>query len=587
MYTIKCEDLTLFNRLDPELIVGSPQVKLEVNTAGSASFNIYHNHPYYDRLNFLKPIFEISDNVGVIFRGFMPGKAVDIYKGKAVSLHGLMAFFNDTVVAPFNFPEDFLDNAAYIEAYENGNVVEFFLNWLIENHNSQVQDFQKFKLGNVTVTDNTGNNYVTRSSEKIESTWSILKSRLFESNLGGYLCIRYEADGNYIDYLSKFPLTNTQSIEFGKNLRDLKDETDASKTYSAVIPIGAAIEGETETGEKYKQTTTLATVENGKVSEDVYKITLDNGLHALYSQSAVDSYGWKCAPIAETTWEDVGDVNNLLNKAISYLTGTARLLSETIEVNAVDLHYTDEQIQSFRIYRNVEVVSEPHGISETYGLTKLDIDLFNPQNTKITVGATTLGLTDSTSKNQSAIVERLEAAELKNQQHQDTILSMPEEILKQASQMIADSQAIIFAALSEYSKTSALESLRETLKSELELTPEKLDVAFSKHIETITKQGEDLQKVVDDLARHFIFGLNGLTIRSNEYGEKQVHIDHDMINFDRYGSEEPFGSWDGVDFHTGNIFIDVEEQARFGTFAWTPRREADGTVSLAFIMVGG
>ena len=105
-------------------------------------------------------------------------------------------------------------------------MVEFFLNWLIENHNSQVQDFQKFKLGNVTVSD--PNNYITRSEENYPNTWEVLKSKLFDSALGGFLCIRYEEDGNYIDYLSEFTLTNTQGIEFGENLLDLKHKEDDS-----------------------------------------------------------------------------------------------------------------------------------------------------------------------------------------------------------------------------------------------------------------------------------------------------------------------------------------------------------------------
>ena len=43
-----------------------------------------------------------------------------------------------------------------------------------------------------------------------------------------------------------------------------------------------------------------------------------------------------------------------------------------------------------------------------------------------------------------------------------------------------------------------------------------------------------------------------------------------------------FGWWDGVDFHTGNIIVKVEERAQFGNFAFIPR--SDG--SLMFLKVG-
>lgn len=582
MYTIKCDNYTLFDLNIPEYIVSNPKCKLEVNTVGEASFTIYHDHPNYDKPKHLKSNFEISDEIGVIFRGRMPTKALDIYNGKAITLEGAMAFFNDSIVPPFKFPEDFLENEDFIQAHDYGNVIEFFLKWLIDNHNSQVQDFQKFKLGTVSISD--PNNYITRSSEKPENTWNTLKSKLFGSSLGGKVCIRYEWDGNYIDYVDKFTLTNTQKIEFGKNLLDIKSETDAAETYSVVIPYGATIEEETEAGEKLKKQTTLATVEDGKISDDVYKITLANGLHALYSQSAVDSYGWICAPISETTWEDVTDTNNLLNKATAYLTGTARLLSETIEVNAVDLHYTDKEIQSFRIYRNVQVVSEPHGLSELYELTRLDIDLFNPQNTKITVGATQLGLTDTANKNQSAVIERLEAAEIQTQKNQSEVSNLSNELYRQATQITSDCSRMILSALEDYAKTSNLEEFKQTFESQLAIMAQEISLSFSKHAEQISNVNGDLQAVIENLTKHFLFSLDGLTIKAGE-DLMQIRVDNDIIIFSKNGRQ--FGSWDGVNFRTGNIFIDVDEQATFGAFSWIPRKEADGTKSLVFLMTGG
>lgn len=578
MYTIKCDDYPLYNPRYPELIVGNPKVKLEVNTVGEASFDMYHNHPYYDVPTYLKSIFEISDDVGVIFRGRMPRRASDIYKGKAVSLEGLMAFFNDSIVAPFKFPEDFVDNSSYNEALATGNVVEFFLNWIIENHNSQVQDFQKFKLGTVTVSD--PNNYITRSSEKAEKSWNILKTKFFDSALGGNLCIRYETDGNYIDYLAEFQLTNTQSIEFSKNLLDLKDETDAGETYSVIIPIGATIETESDSGEKIKTQTTLASIEDGKISEDVYKITLPNGLHALYSKSAVDSFGWICAPVTDTTWEDVTETNNLLNKGEAYLTGTARLLTETIEVNAVDLHYTDDEIQTFRIYRNVEVISEPHGLSEFYPLNRLDIDIFNPQNTKITVGVTKLGLTDESSKNQSAVIERIEAAEIKNQKNETEIETLAKETIRQITKIYSDSESLILTALEEYAKTSNLEELKEAFNSQLELKAKSLELLFEGNKSLINNVNGDLQKIVEKFEKHFLFSLDGMTIRAGE-NTMQILVDNDLISFTKNGRQ--FGWWDGVNFHTGNIFVDVEERAQFGAFAYVPRNDG----SLVLLKVGG
>lgn len=376
MYYVTCDGYPLLDWRDDDLILVNPKVNLEVNTVGEGSFTIYKNHPHFDKLKKLKSVVEVSDENGVIFRGRMTGDTVDFDHGMTVDLEGVMAFFNDSIVRPFSFPKDFAENAEYITAAASGNVVAFFLKWLIDNHNAQVQDFQKMKLGNVTVTD--PDNAITRSSSNYVSTWDALKSKLFDSALGGYLCIRYEADGNYIDYLSEFTETNSQRVEYGENLLDLTNATEASETYSAIIPIGAA-------------GLTLKGLADGDITGDLVKLG-----DTIYSRSAVAEYGWIYAPVNLTTWDDVVDDRALRTVGAEWLANGGASVLKAIEATAVDLHFTSEQAESLRIYKNVEVYSAPHGISEIFPLSKLEIDLLNPQNTKVNVGKTLKSLTERT-----------------------------------------------------------------------------------------------------------------------------------------------------------------------------------------------
>ena len=428
MYTIKCDNYPLLDLRDEELIVTNPKCLLEKNTVGSASFTIYNKHPYFHKLKKLKSVFEIADEIGVIFRGRMTNDTLDFYNGKAVDLEGAMAFFNDSFVEPFNFPEDFADNTEY---KNSKNVIEFFLGWIVSNHNEQVDEHQKLKLGNVTVTD--PNNYLSRSIENITKSWEILKSKLFESSLGGYLCIRYEADGNYIDYLSDFELTNTQDIEFGENLLDLLHSSDAQETYSCIVPIGAEIEtSETDAqGNKIKKKLTLENIADGQITSDIVK----EGKR-LYSKSARESYGLITAPVSETTWSDVTDAQNLLTKSVEYLTNTAVMLSDTVEITAVDLHFTDAEIRAFRIYRYINVNSTPHGLSTAYKLTKLDIDLLSPQNTKITVGESKLSLIDQNMKVESEGIERIESTKNELKQEVSNIKVGGRNLIRNSRNMI-------------------------------------------------------------------------------------------------------------------------------------------------------
>ena len=188
-YQILCDGFPIYDPRDDELIVQNPKCTLEVNKVGEASFSIFANHPHYSKLRKMRSIFEILQDRETIFRGRMPEDANDFVNTKDIDIEGVLSFFNDSVIRPFSFPEDFLEDAEYITAAEAGNVIEFFLSWIINQHNSQVEEFQKFKLGIVTVTD--PNKYLSRSNAEYSSAWDTLKDKLFESPLGGYLCIRY------------------------------------------------------------------------------------------------------------------------------------------------------------------------------------------------------------------------------------------------------------------------------------------------------------------------------------------------------------------------------------------------------------
>lgn len=556
MYQIKCDNYIIYDPRDEELVVINPKCNLEVNTVGGAGFTILATHPYYHKLKLLKSVFEIRQDNDVIFRGRMTGHSRDFDNMMAVDLEGLLAVTNDTVIPPFDYPAGFSDSA------NAENVIAHLLHWALEQHNAQVTDSQKLKLGNVTVTD--PNNYITRSSTKHLSTWEFLKTKFFGSDLGGYLTARYEDDGTYVDYLADFSLTNTQRISIGENLLDIKNEMGATETYSAILPLG-------------KDDLTIESLSDGELNDDLVK----EGKF-IYSKSAVESYGWICVPLDTSTWSDVTVASNLQSKAMQYLSGTGMLLSNTITVKAVDLAFTDEQIQSFRINRNVLVDSPVHGVKgASYPLLKLDIDLFKPQNTTITIGGTETTLVDINDDNKHNVDVLIQSTtnELKGLVGESTSM-LQETILEQNSAVLQDAEAIILSALERYTETLNYDEFKETVESELKVMAESITMNFTSTTEQITDINGDLQMTMESLAKHFDFSVDGLTIKAGE-NDMQLKLDNDSIKFLKNGQQ--FGYWDGVDFHTGNIIINVDEKAQFGNFAFVPR--SDG--SLMFLKVNG
>lgn len=552
MYKILCDGKPLFNPKYPEYTVGSPSLTLETSKAGSLSFSIYPNHPNYNEIQKKLSVITVLENDTVIFKGRVFTDEMNFYKVKKVEVEGCLTYFNDTIVRPYSFA---------------GSVREY-LEFLVNEHNSWVLDFQKFKIGKITVEDE--NEYIVRASSEYPNTWKEIEDKLLKL-LGGYLVIRYEDDGNYIDYLSELEYTNTQQIEFGKNLLDLTDKYDTSATYSAMLPVGAEIKYE----DGSKTTTTINELPDEMIGDDIVK----NG-DMIYSMSAVNKYGWIFAPISESKWEDVTDANNLLRKAIAKLTGVGQLFTNTFQLNAINLNYSDSQIASFRVSQNVIIRTKPHGISETIPLTQLKIDILNPQNTKITVGRTVLTLTDNVSQKENNIADRVTSVEKDVASNRDNITNVENEVLTQRSSIINDCRGIVATALEEYSKTGDFGTFKQTLESDITAWAGQLVADFTKTTEAVTTVNGELRAIVEKLEKHFEFTVDGLTIKAGQ-NAMQILIDNDVISFTKNGQQ--FGRWDGVDFHTGNIFVNVDEQARFGGFSFVPR--SDGSLSL--LKMGG
>lgn len=383
MYQILCDNEIIYDPRIEMLKVLEPRCKLEVNTVGEASFDMLPTHPYYRALKPLKSVIEIKQGNHILFRGRMTNNSREIYNRLSIDLEGILATTNGSYVPPFSFPDDFT-------IPDGANVVEVLLAWFLDVHNSQVQPWQRLKLGTVTVTD--PNNVIVRSSEKFLSTWNCLREKLFESSLGGKLYARYEADGTYVDYVSSYALTNVQRIKLGTNILGLDQKLDGQETYSAILPIG-------------KDGMTIADLEDGDITTDFVK----HG-NFIYSKQAVESYGWACAPVSDTTWDDVTEITNLRRKAVDALSDMVQLVRE-ITVTALDQNFTDEQVQSLRAFRNVIVESSPHDLNtELFPLDRLDVDLHNPQNTKITVGKSQKTMAESTSQKFSDSIVKAEQA---------------------------------------------------------------------------------------------------------------------------------------------------------------------------------
>lgn len=535
MFTIKCDDYILSDPRHDDLVVINPKLDLEVNKNGTASFKIYPDHPYYNNMHKLKSIVSIYQDNKIIFKGRIIDDELGFHNEKQVSVEGILAFLLDSVQDPFEY---------------QGDVLTFFTQ-LISVHNAQVEPFQQFKIGQVTVTD--PNDYINRSSVDYLTTKEVIESRLIET-LGGYLNVRYEDDGNYIDYLSDFTDTSTQVIEFGENLIDIKQKIDAVDIKTGIIPLGAKLKDE-----EGNDTTARLTIES-----------VNNGIKYLVDDEMVEQYG-KIFQVV--IYDDITVASNLLTRGQQELAESVKL-SNTIELTAIDLNNVDKSIESFHFCDYIRIVSVPHNLNRTYLLRKISIDLANPQNTKITLGETIKTLTDTTvdaGKGSSGLVNRVDKIE-SDYVTNGTITSIVNESIENSSAIQQTSEDILSTVSQQYSKKSDLEEYKETISTQLAQSNDDWLFKFTEITEQITNIDGNVNNNYNELIKYIRF-VDGSIVLGIVGNEMILKIQNDRISFLQNNVEVAYMS-------NGKLYITDAEflnSLLVGKFGFLPR--ANGNLS--------
>lgn len=561
-YQIKCDDNILYDLRDKELFVESPNLNLEINKVGTLTFSIYPDHPYFDRLVKLKSKIVAKRGNKEIFRGRIINDEQGIYNEKNIECESSLAYLNDSIYRPGSF---------------SGTPEELFA-LIINNHNSQVTDGQKLKKGTVTVTD--PNNYISRSWEDYLSSWELLNTRLLES-LGGYLVERYEDDGTYIDWLEDFKngdslLVSTQTIEFGENLVNILAKNDASTTYSVVIPLGYEIENEDGTKERL----TIKSVNDNK--------------DYLVNETALAAYGWKVAPVSETTWDDVTLASNLKTKGENYLNNQAVMIASTLEITALDLAAIDKDIEFFFIYKYVRIKSTPHNFNKAYLLKSITIPFDHPESTQITLGETSNTLTGIELGNKQKIdgvitrVETIEADYVTNEvvgevieselTSNPNITNIINEVVSSNTSILQNAENIIMTALQDYVATSDFETFQQTISTQFEQTASAFNFNFTNLTSQINNLNGTTQQQFQEISKYIRFE-NGNIILGEAGNEITLKIENDRISFLQNNSEVAYLSNNKLVVTDGEFLNSLI----IGNFAWKPRENGN----LSLVKIGG
>ena len=310
-----------------------------------------------------------------VFEGRALNDGSDFYNTHTWTCESALAYLKDSQQPPFSYK----------------GTLKGLLEYFLSVHNKAVEEKKRFKLGNITVTDN--NDYISYSNSEYSCTLDAIKSKLINTH-GGYLMVRYTDTGKVLDYLAEFNERSIQSVEYGKNLLDVKISRDHTERITALIPLGAKKKTTDEEGNEVES------------DERVDITSVNDGLNYIFDETAVKEIGWIWAT---EVWDDVTLPGNLLRKAKARL---AELIAgiTSMELTIVDESDTGADIGSIHARQFLYCLSPPHGIDGRYACMSKTVDYLNPSGNTITIGASGIKLTSISAKqneNLSAIEDEL------------------------------------------------------------------------------------------------------------------------------------------------------------------------------------
>ncbi len=331
---------------------------LDIEDSGSLSFVLPPGNAQYDAIRKMKSIVTLYQDGVLLFRGRVTESERDNFNQKTVHCEGDRSFLNDSLWEEQTF---------------SGTAADLFRQ-LIANHNSQVDSGKRFTVGSITAVES----YTTIEDDqqintrRLTDTASVIEDRLL-SMFGGYIRTRTQGGVTYIDWLKDFTEESGQTISFSVNLLDLTEKMDASSVFTVLIPLGYSEIGE-----------------DGTYEDPVNITSVNGGLEYIENAEAVALYGriWR-----SKTWGNTKDPAKLLEKGWEYLRTGVEL--RTLEIKAVDMHLTDEQIAMIRIGTRVHITSDPHGIDLHMVCAKIDPDYDRLENTVFTFGVKPKTLTEA------------------------------------------------------------------------------------------------------------------------------------------------------------------------------------------------
>jgi len=492
MYKAYLNNRLFFDSSGPDetLTATSFQVTLEAGGAGSCSFTVPPTNAEYDNFHKLADYVDVYRDSELIFSGRVYDESKNFNLMQSISCEGLLAILNDTVFRPINF---------------NGTLLEL-VTQLINNHNSQVPADKQVTIGTIEPEDE----YIYRAFESYETTMTRLDD-LVEA-YGGYLSVVKSNGALIFNWVEEIEDENEQTIDFGENLLDLKQDSNASDVITVLIPLGAEIEDD----------------DGNKTRVDIKSV--NNNTDFIANSEALTEFG---RIVGVMIWDDVTTPAALLTKGTSYLNDISAN-KVTIQAAAVDLANAGYDVDNFEVGKTVKVTSAAHGLSEEwFDVVSMTIDMLDPTKNKLSLGHKKNGYVGRTQKAISSLGRNVESIN-KNYANNFAI----QQSLSQQMTAIEQNAASIILKASQ-TEVDGLSGRITSAESAIAQNAEQIGIYFGQNGKItswftfdenkfqIGKSDSPIHSEQDNQSYRFVDNSNNILLEINPYGtvSQTVNVD--------------------------------------------------------------
>lgn len=347
-----------------------PDVSLdgECGKAGTLEFAIPYGHPYYSRLTKLTTEIVFTQDNEELFRGRVYEIRTDIETERTVTCEGNLSYLVDSLQPPdrikgkdtHTVEYDSDDGeTSYSKEYsidkEEGTkeTLEAHFRRLVNKHNSQVEAWKQFAVGEITIDEKATE--ITFDDSSYRTTLDALESDLI--NLyGGWLRTRRVGNTTYLDWLKDYGTTSTQTFNFGQNIVEFDYTSNAEDLFTILVPVG-------------DDGLTIESVNNGKIG--------------IENASGIATFG----KIYKTeSFSGVTDAAKLKSLGEKYMQRNYKDPKRSISVTAVDMHLIDPSVRAFHLGDKIRLIAPVQGIDETIECLSYTITPNDPENNTYELG---------------------------------------------------------------------------------------------------------------------------------------------------------------------------------------------------------